>query len=47
MGRFPSAGHLLSWDGFCRRQGESDGKRRSTGLKKGATWLKIALVQAA
>ena len=47
MGRFPSAGHLLSWAGLCPRQDESAGKRRSTRLKKGAPWLKTALVQAA
>jgi len=47
MGRFPSAGHLISWAGLCPRQDESAGKRRSTRLKKGAPWLKTALVQAA
>ena len=29
-GRFPSAGHLISWAGLCPRQDESAGKRRST-----------------
>jgi transposase len=47
MRRFPSAGHLVSWAGLCPRQDESAGKRRSTRLKKGAPWLKTALVQAA
>ena len=47
MSRFPSAGHLLAWAGLCPRQDESAGKRRSTRLKKGAPWLKTALVQAA
>jgi transposase len=47
MGRFPTAGHLISWAGLCPRQDESAGKRRSTRLKKGAPWLKTALVQAA
>jgi transposase len=47
MSRFPTAGHLLSWAGLCPRQDESAGKRRSTRLKKGAPWLKTALVQAA
>ena len=47
MSRFPSAGHLISWAGLCPRQDESAGKRRSTRLKKGAPWLKTALVQAA
>lgn len=47
MSRFPTAGHLLSWAGLCPRNDESAGKRRSTRLKKGAPWLKTALVQAA
>jgi transposase len=47
MSRFPSAGHLLSWAGLCPRQDESAGKRRSNRMKKGAPWLKTALVQAA
>lgn len=47
MSRFPSAGHLVSWAGLCPRNDESAGKRRSTRLKKGAPWLKTALVQAA
>jgi len=47
MSRFPSAEHLISWAGLCPRQDESAGKRRSTRLKKGAPWLKTALVQAA
>lgn len=47
MSRFPTAGHLISWAGLCPRQDESAGKRRSTRLKKGAPWLKTALVQAA
>src|SRR5689334_5127194 len=29
MGRFPSAGHLVSWAGLCPRSDESAGKRRS------------------
>jgi transposase len=47
MSRFPSAAHLVSWAGLCPRQDESAGKRRSTRLRKGAPWLKTALVQAA
>ena len=47
MSRFPSAGHLLSWAGFCPRNDESAGKRRSTRLRAGAPWLKTVLVQAA
>ena len=32
MGRFPTAGHLISWAGLCPRNDESAGKRRSTRL---------------
>ena len=42
-----SAGHLLSWAGFCPRNDESAGKRRSSRLRKGAPWLKTLLVQCA
>jgi len=47
MGRFPSAGHLVSWAGLCPRNDESAGKRRSNRLRKGAPWLKTTLVQCA
>jgi transposase len=47
MARFPTVGHLISWAGLCPRNDESAGKRRSTRLRKGAPWLKTALVQGA
>jgi transposase len=47
MGRFPTAGHLISWAGLCPRNDESAGKRRSTRLRQGAPWLKTTLVQCA
>lgn len=47
MNRFPTAGHLRSWAGLCPRMDESAGKKRSTRIRKGAPWLKTALVQAA
>jgi transposase len=47
MGRFPNAGHLVSWAGLCPRNDESAGKRRSTRVRKGAPWLKTTLVTAA
>ena len=47
MGRFPTAGHLISWAGLCPRNDESAGKRRSTRLRHGAPWLKTTLVQCA
>ncbi|WP_366510141.1 transposase [Mesorhizobium sp.] len=45
--RFPTAGHLISWAGLCRRKDESAGKRRSTRVRKRGTWLKTMLVTAA
>jgi transposase len=47
MSRFPSPGHLVSWAGLCPRSDESAGKRRSTRLRKGGTWLKTTLVSCA
>jgi len=47
MSQFPSADHLISWAGLCPRLDESAGKRRSTRVRKGATWLKPVLVQSA
>ena len=44
---FPTAGHLVSWAGFCPRLDESAGKRRSTRTRPSAPWLKTTLVQAA
>jgi transposase len=57
MGRFPTAGPLISWAGLCPKNDESPtgqarglkahGKRRSTQMCKGAPWLKTTLVQCA
>jgi transposase len=47
MSRFPTSAHLISWTGLCPRSDESAGKRRSTRVRKGAPWLKVALVTAA
>lgn len=47
MGRFPTASHLLSWSCICPSNDESAGKRRSTRIRKGGTWLKATLVQSA
>jgi transposase len=47
MTRFASDAHLRSWAGFCPRNDESAGKRRSTRVRKGAPWLKTTLVTAA
>jgi transposase len=47
MTRFASAGHLISWATLCPRNDESAGKRRSTRVRRGATWLKPLLIQCA
>lgn len=47
MSRFPTSAHLVSWAGLCPRNDESAGKRRSTRVRKSATWLKTTLVTAA
>lgn len=47
MGRFPTAGHLISWAGLCPGMNESAGKRLSSRIRPGAPWLKSTLVQAA
>lgn len=47
MTRFPTAGHLISWATLCPRNDESAGKRRSTRVRPGASWLKPLLVQCA
>jgi transposase len=47
MSRFASSAHLLSWATFCPRNDQSAGKRRSTRMRKGGTWLKTTMVSAA
>jgi transposase len=47
MGRFPTAGHLVSWAGLCPGHNESAGRRKSSRLRKGSPWLKTMLVQCA
>jgi transposase len=47
MTRFPTEGQLISWAGLCPKNDESAGKRRSTRMRKGAPWLKTALIQCA
>jgi transposase len=47
MGRFPTAGDLISWAGLCPKNDESAGKRRSTRMRKGAPWPKTTLVRCA
>ncbi len=43
MTRFPDAAHLRSWAGMCSRNDETAGKRRSTRLRKGASYFSYQL----
>src|SRR5260370_40523215 len=47
MARFPRAGQLASWAGMCPGNSESAGKRVSGKTRKGSSWLRILLVEAA
>lgn len=47
MDRFPSARHLASWAGMCPGNHESAGKRLSGKTRKGNTWLRKLLAEAA
>ena len=47
MGPFPTAGHLASWLGLCPGNNQSGGKRLSGRTRKGNTYARAALVQAA
>lgn len=47
MSRFASARHLASWAGMCPGNHESAGKRLSGKTRKGNTWLRKLLVEAA
>ena len=45
--RFPDAAHLASWAGLCPGNSESAGKRHSGRTRKGNSYLRRALCQAA
>jgi len=47
VGRFPSAEALASWVGLAPGNNESAGRQRSGRTRKGNTWIRAALVQAA
>lgn len=47
MSRFPSSRHLASWAGMCPGNHESAGKRLSGKTRKGSSWLRKLLVEAA
>src|SRR3954452_21213646 len=47
MSRFPTAGHLASWAGMCPGHDESGGKGPPGGARKGSSWLRVTLTEAA
>ncbi len=47
MSRFPTSAHLAAWAGVAPGKNERGGRQRSGKTRKGNTWLKTALVQAA
>jgi transposase len=47
MHRFPSAAALAAWAGLAPGNNESAGRQRSGRTRKGNTWLRAVLVQAA
>jgi len=47
MDRFPTHRHAASWAAICPGHDESAGKRRSGKTRKGDSWLRIALIEAA
>jgi transposase len=47
MSRFPTAQHLAAWAGLAPANDESAGKHRPAGARKGARWLRRALIESA
>lgn len=47
MSQFPTSGHLASWAGLCPGNNESAGKKRSTKIRHGNSYLKKCLCHAA
>src|SRR6266480_4676121 len=47
MDRFPTQRHAASWAAVCPGHDESAGKRRSGKTRKGDSWLRTALIEAA
>jgi transposase len=47
MGRFPTAGHLVSWAGLCPSARQSGPRTRAGKKGQGDTWLRGSLGQAA
>jgi transposase len=47
MSRFPTADHFTAWCGIAPGNNESVGKRKNTAIKKGNSYLRVAIVGAA
>jgi len=47
MSRFPTSAHLASWAGMCPGNNESAGKRHSGKTRKGNSYLRVVLTEAA
>jgi hypothetical protein len=47
MGRFPDHRHVASWAAICPGNEESAGKRKTGKTRKGDSWLRTALIEAA
>jgi transposase len=47
MSRFPTPGHLAAWAGVAPANHESAGKHRPGGTRRGGTWLRRGLIEAA
>lgn len=47
MSVFPTAGHLCAWAGLAPANHESAGKRRPAGTRRGGTWLRRTMIEAA
>jgi hypothetical protein len=47
MSRFPTHRHAASWAAICPGHDESAGKRRSGKTRKGDSWLRTTLIEAA
>src|SRR3954468_20000224 len=47
MSRFPSAGHLASWDGLWPTSKESAGKRMKGPVNRGNVWLRSIMGEVA
>jgi len=46
MTRFPSADHFTAWCGVAPGNNESAGKRKGSAVKKGNSYLRVAIIQA-